>query len=257
MAVNPVLDPIAGSLMAGAGIASYHPLYTGDPFGVYQQNVFAGQPSTIDEFLTGAGGAPEFGESFEDFLARSRRELWSQPLVYPERRGTEYFSGTAGLWESAGFRTGLGAAGLQAIGEEATRRIGDDAWQGGAFLNALQLGQSLDQAIRAGSSGLLSEGDFSQTIAQSKAAFESEAARFDELARGAYFSAAQAPPLPHHINPIVWDALGPVGQELTLGASEAFGFDPREYERQLNASRPMGTAPRQTRTRYAAPRGMF
>lgn len=65
-----------------------------------------------------------------------------------------------------------------------------------------------------------------------------------------------APP-PWQINPMVWDSLGNVGQQLALGSAEESGYDADDWMRQLNASRPQGRAPRRVRTQYAQPRSAF
>lgn len=49
-------------------------------------------------------------------------------------------------------------------------------------------------------------------------------------------------PMGHQVNPGVWDSLGPVGQGLALSAVEKKGLDPTEYQRQINAARPVGRA---------------
>lgn len=67
----------------------------------------------------------------------------------------------------------------------------------------------------------------------------------------------QPVPLPYQINPAVWDSMGSVGQALTLAAAEAAGWDKNEYERQINAARPQGTAPPTSSTTFAGPRGAF
>lgn len=60
-------------------------------------------------------------------------------------------------------------------------------------------------------------------------------------------------PLPHQINPVVWDSLGSVGQQLVLSGAEAAGYDPQEFLRQMKAARPLGTASRRTVYTFAAP----
>lgn len=70
-------------------------------------------------------------------------------------------------------------------------------------------------------------------------------------------ASARGLPLPHQINPGVWDALGSVGQQLTLGMAEGQGWDADEFTRQLNAARPMGTAGRSTRYQYQSPQSFF
>lgn len=62
-------------------------------------------------------------------------------------------------------------------------------------------------------------------------------------------------PRPYHVNPMVWDSLGNVGQQLALGAAEQQGYDANDWLRQLNESRPQGQAPRRVRTQYAPSRG--
>ncbi|MDA8219835.1 MAG: hypothetical protein M0Z94_19725 [Dehalococcoidales bacterium] len=64
---------------------------------------------------------------------------------------------------------------------------------------------------------------------------------------------AQQLPQPFQINPAVWDALGPVGQQMMLSAAEAAGYDPNEFLAQLNAARPVGKAARSTQYTFAAP----
>jgi hypothetical protein len=64
-------------------------------------------------------------------------------------------------------------------------------------------------------------------------------------------------PLPYQVRPDVWDAMGPVGQQLALGAVAKAGWDPTEYQYQLNQSRPQGTAPKSTRTLFSEPTGIY
>lgn len=69
-------------------------------------------------------------------------------------------------------------------------------------------------------------------------------------------------PRPHQINPAVWDSLSDTARELVRGSAEAGMtesgyFTAEDFENQINQTRPMGTAPRQTRTAYQAPSGLF
>lgn len=64
-------------------------------------------------------------------------------------------------------------------------------------------------------------------------------------------------PPPNQVNPGVWDSLGDTGKQFVLGAVQAAGWDPSEFMRQVDATRPMGTAPRMTTTSYAAPRSAY
>lgn len=57
-----------------------------------------------------------------------------------------------------------------------------------------------------------------------------------------------------NVNPMFWDSLGPVGKQLFLAAaSKVYGWDPTELQRQINATRPLGSpyAPDMVRTAYA------
>ncbi len=59
---------------------------------------------------------------------------------------------------------------------------------------------------------------------------------------------------PGQMDPAHWDSLGPDGQKLWLdAASQIYGWDPSEYVRQMNSTRPLGSpyAPQSTRTVYA------
>ena len=58
---------------------------------------------------------------------------------------------------------------------------------------------------------------------------------------------------PFQVNPLQWDSLGKVGQQLVLGAVQANGWDPTEWQAQLDAQRPNGTAPKQTLMQYYTP----
>lgn len=49
-------------------------------------------------------------------------------------------------------------------------------------------------------------------------------------------------PLAHQVNPMVWDSLGPVGQELARGAIAQTGQDVGQYEYDMNRARPQGYA---------------
>ena len=63
--------------------------------------------------------------------------------------------------------------------------------------------------------------------------------------------------VPWQVNPMVWDSLGSTGQQLSLGFLEKAGWDPNDWVRQLNQSRPIGQAPRSVQTQYAQPRGTY
>jgi hypothetical protein len=58
-------------------------------------------------------------------------------------------------------------------------------------------------------------------------------------------------PLPHQINPSVWDGLGSTGQQIILGLAEKQGWDANEFLSQLSAARPTGTASAMTSYSYA------
>lgn len=62
---------------------------------------------------------------------------------------------------------------------------------------------------------------------------------------------------PWQVNPAVWDSMGDTGRQLSLGFLEKAGWDPNDYQRQINATRPMGQAPRSVQTQYAQPRGAY
>jgi hypothetical protein len=69
-------------------------------------------------------------------------------------------------------------------------------------------------------------------------------------------------PLPHQINPAQWDSMSQAARDLTMGLAEGGytqqgSYTPEDYLRILNASRPMGTASRMTRSAYNAPVGSF
>jgi hypothetical protein len=64
--------------------------------------------------------------------------------------------------------------------------------------------------------------------------------------------------LPHQIDPARWDAMGQIGRDLTKNLAETnYGYDATDFERQVNATRPQGTAPRRTTYRRAAPTGLL
>ena len=71
----------------------------------------------------------------------------------------------------------------------------------------------------------------------------------------------QLVPLPHQINPAIWDSMSPVAQQLTYsalkaGKAQGGAWDPNEWLRQMNAARPKGYANRQTTTQYQSPASM-
>jgi len=55
---------------------------------------------------------------------------------------------------------------------------------------------------------------------------------------------------PWRINPLVWDSLGETGQGLALSHAQDEGWDPKEYVRQIEMTRPRGSAPTSDRVRY-------
>lgn len=63
---------------------------------------------------------------------------------------------------------------------------------------------------------------------------------------------------PGQIDPARWDAIGSVGQDLTKNlASTYFGYDPTDFENQINATRPKGAAATNNSTSFAQPLGSF
>ena len=63
---------------------------------------------------------------------------------------------------------------------------------------------------------------------------------------------------PTQIDPARWDAMGQIGRDLTKNLAEtSFGYDPTDFEAQVNATRPMGQASRRTAMAYAQPRGIY
>lgn len=69
-------------------------------------------------------------------------------------------------------------------------------------------------------------------------------------------------PLPHQINPAVWDSMSSTAQQLVLGAAQA-GKTPsgvwtaEDYLRQLNAARPKGTAPQSVQFNWGNNQSLF
>lgn len=69
-------------------------------------------------------------------------------------------------------------------------------------------------------------------------------------------------PLPHHINPAVWDSMSPTAKQMILSAAESGhtssgAWDPTDFLTQMQAARPQGVAPRRTSMSWGAPQGMF
>ena len=69
-------------------------------------------------------------------------------------------------------------------------------------------------------------------------------------------------PLPYQINPAVWDSLSPTAQQMIMASVErgntpSGAWDPADYLRQLNASRPIGQAPRRVNFNFAQPSSYF
>ena len=69
-------------------------------------------------------------------------------------------------------------------------------------------------------------------------------------------------PMPHQVNPAVWDSMSDEAKQLVLGAAEAGKtqggyYSSAEWQRQLNAARPKGTAPKSTQIGWQAARGVF
>ena len=69
-------------------------------------------------------------------------------------------------------------------------------------------------------------------------------------------------PLPHQINPAVWDSFSDTAKRMTLGAAEA-GYTPsgvwtaNDFLAQLNAARPQGIAPKQVTYNWQQPQSYF
>jgi hypothetical protein len=60
-------------------------------------------------------------------------------------------------------------------------------------------------------------------------------------------------PNPWQVNPAVWDSMGETGQQLALSFAEDEGWDANDYQRQINATRPQGRAPRSTSLGFSQP----
>jgi hypothetical protein len=61
-------------------------------------------------------------------------------------------------------------------------------------------------------------------------------------------------PNPWQVNPAVWDSMGETGQQLALSFAEDEGWDANDYQRQINATRPQGRAPRASSFGFTQPR---
>jgi hypothetical protein len=71
-----------------------------------------------------------------------------------------------------------------------------------------------------------------------------------------------AVPLPHKINPAVWDSMSPTAQQMILASAEegntpSGAWDAQDFLQQLNATRPVGRAPRRTTFSWATSPSMF
>jgi hypothetical protein len=64
-------------------------------------------------------------------------------------------------------------------------------------------------------------------------------------------------PLPHQVNPAVWDSLSRTGRGLALGAAGAGGWDTQDYEDTINQTRPRGYARQASQYGYRAPRSGY
>lgn len=69
-------------------------------------------------------------------------------------------------------------------------------------------------------------------------------------------------PLPHQVNPAAWDSMSESARQLALGLAEGGMtergvYTPEDYERLLNASRPVGSAARITKQQFQSPVGAF
>jgi len=78
---------------------------------------------------------------------------------------------------------------------------------------------------------------------------------------GATAQSAQAP-LPHQVNPAVWDSLSPTARAMVLGSVQAGNtpsgyWNPDDWLAQINATRPRGTAPRVSTYNFGNPASAF
>ena len=69
-------------------------------------------------------------------------------------------------------------------------------------------------------------------------------------------------PLPHQINPLVWDSLSPSDKQVVLasvgkGYTPSGAWDVEDYLTQMFASRPQGQAPSRSQFNWAAPQSAF
>jgi hypothetical protein len=69
-------------------------------------------------------------------------------------------------------------------------------------------------------------------------------------------------PLPHQINPAVWDSMSNTAKQMILASAEegntpSGAWDATDFMAQLNAARPQGVAPRRTAVSWGSPQSMF
>jgi hypothetical protein len=74
---------------------------------------------------------------------------------------------------------------------------------------------------------------------------------------GAQPSTLPQVPLPHQVNPAVWDSLSSTGRGLALGAAAAGGWDKQDYQDIINRTRPQGYARQASQYGYRAPRSGY
>jgi hypothetical protein len=69
-------------------------------------------------------------------------------------------------------------------------------------------------------------------------------------------------PLPHQINPAVWDSLSNTAKQMILASAEegntpSGAWDATDFMAQLNAARPQGAAPRRTTFNWGSPQTLY
>ncbi len=253
-----------------------------------------GSQSSLYDVLTANNGSPAAGISkdvFQNFLTQNGRNPndAAELAGFAKSNANTGFGGggsNPGGYDAATLAANPGLAGTDpaaAITNPGSGQDGDvtgNAAGNAALLQQLGLGApTLDATTANRLNGYVTPAGYDQATLAANPGLANPAAPMAPTAQGLlnsptyrgyehanqgdasvmqmedYERGLQALKDPNQMDPAHWDSLGPVGQSLwTQAASRVFGWDPIEYQRQIEASRPLGSpqAPQSVRTAYAS-----
>ena len=213
----------------------------------YAQYTNGGQD--IFNRLFGSAAAPSF----------SGPSGFSEPVTVGSVLGDLGLSGTAG---ATGGGAGISDADIQAWAQGLNDPVAFE--RGREFVDRYgRLPQSIAEwdAFKNGTTAQATQGTGQTDLAgQPDPAFAAATAPVT----GTTSTAGQAAqvPLPHQINPAVWDSLSQTAKQMILASAEegntpSGAWDATDFLSQLNAARPVGQAPKRTQFNWGNPQSLF